>query len=82
MFDLAGSERKVKTVKSKASIQKFTGHIIAILKGILFIGISVQIVMGIVWMCRNFSHVPQFEDSLFYMQVSRTLRCDEYTGIL
>lgn len=59
-----------------------TRHILIILKGVLFIGLSVQTVLGIVWMCYNFSHVPQFGESLFYMQASRTLRCDEYTGIL
>lgn len=63
-------------------MQKAITHIMIILKGVLFIGISIQTVLGIVWMCRNFSHVPQFGESLFYIQVSRTLRCDEYTGIL
>lgn len=61
---------------------KVTRHILIVFKGVLFIGISIQTILGIVWMCCNFSHVPQFEESLFYMQVSRTLRCDEYTGIL
>lgn len=59
-----------------------TRHILTVLKGVLFIGISIQTVLGIVWMCCNFAHVPQFGESFFYMQVSRTLRCDEYTGIL
>lgn len=63
-------------------MQKAIGHISAVLKGILFIGISIQTVFGIVWMCCNFSFIPQFGESLFYMQLSRTLRCDEYTGIL
>ena len=63
-------------------MEKVTRHILIILKGVLFIGLSVQTVLGIVWMCYNFSHVPQFGESLFYMQASRTLRCDEYTGIL
>lgn len=61
---------------------KVTRHILIVLKGVLFIGISIQTILGIVWMCCNFTHVPQFEESLFYMQVSRTLCCDEYTGIL
>lgn len=69
-------------MKSKIRVQRAAGHISAVLKGVLFIGISVQTVLGIVWMCCNFSGVPRFGDSLFYMQASRTLRCDEYTGIL
>ena len=69
-------------MKSTAAIEKSIGHISAILKGILFTGISIQTVLGIVWMCCHFSHVPQFGESIFYLQVSQTLGCDEYTGIL
>ena len=57
-------------------------HISAILKRILFIGISIQTIMGMVWICCNYSNIPQFGESFFYMQLSRTLHCDEYTGIL
>lgn len=63
-------------------MEKVTRHILGIVRGVLFIGVSIQTVLGIVWMCCNFSHVPQYGETLFYMQVSRTLRCDEYTGIL
>lgn len=69
-------------MKSRISIQKVTEPVFAVLKGVLFIGISIQMILGMVWVCCNFSHVPQFEESLFYMQVSRTLECDERTGIL
>ena len=63
-------------------MQRAAGHISAIIKRILFIGISVQIILGIVWIFCNFSNIPQFGESLFYMQLGRTLQCDEYTGIL
>ena len=63
-------------------MRKAAGHVSAVLKGVLFRGISIQIILGIVWMCCNFPRVPRFGESLFYMQVSRTLHCDEYTGIL
>lgn len=69
-------------MRIKIRVQKAAGHISAILKGVLFIGVSIQTVLGIVWMCCNFPYIPQFGESLFYMQVSRTLRCDENTGIL
>lgn len=72
----------MKIMKSRQSMEKAARHILITLKGVLFIGIGIQTVLGIVWMCCNFPHAPQFGDSLFYMQVSRTLRCDEYTGIL
>ena len=63
-------------------MQKAAGYVCVILKGILFIGISIQTILGIVWMCCNFANIPSFGDSLFYFQVSETLKCDEYTGIL
>lgn len=69
-------------MKNRIRVQKAAEHISAVIRGVLFIGISIQTVMGIVWMCCNLPHVPQFGDSLFYMQLSRILRCDEYTGIL
>jgi len=56
--------------------------IAAVLKDILFIGISIQIFLGLVWMVCNFRNVPQFGESLFMLRLSKTLRCDEYTGIL
>ncbi|MCM1541484.1 MAG: hypothetical protein NC121_09490 [Blautia sp.] len=79
---MALASGKVRTVKSRVSVQKVTEPVSAVLRGVLFIGVSIQIVLGMVWMCCNFSHVPQFEDSLFYMRISRTLRCDGRTGIL
>lgn len=63
-------------------MQRKTGHVSAILKRILFIGISIQTLFGFVWICCNFSNIPQFGESIFYMQLGRTLYCDEYTGIL
>lgn len=63
-------------------MQKAAAHISAILKRILFIGISVQTILGIVWICCNFPNIPQFGESFYYMQLGRTLQCDEYTGIL
>lgn len=63
-------------------MQKVLGHVAAVLKGILFTGISLQILLGLVWLCCNFSNVPPFGESLFLLRLSETLRCDEYTGIL
>ncbi len=41
-------------------MRKAAGHISAILKGILFIGFSIQIILGIIWMCFNLTHLRQF----------------------
>lgn len=40
--------------------RKVAGHLCAIFKGILFIGFSIQTVMGLVWMCLNFNAVQEF----------------------
>lgn len=40
--------------------RKVAGHVCAVLKGILFIGFSIQTVMGLVWMCLNVGAVQDF----------------------
>lgn len=42
--------------------KQITGHVCAVLKGILFIGFSIQIVFGLIWMCLNFATVAQFAE--------------------
>lgn len=42
------------------SIKKALPHALAVVRGILFIGFSVQIVLGVLWMCRNFTYVQDF----------------------
>lgn len=41
-------------------MKKTVGHLITLLKGILFIGFSIQIIFGLVWMCFNFMQVQAF----------------------
>ena len=41
-------------------MRKAVGHLSALLKGILFIGFSIQIVLGSVWMCFHFTQVQAF----------------------
>lgn len=72
----------MRSVENRIRVKRAVEHISAVLRGVLFIGVSIQTVTGIIWMCCNLPYVPQFGDSLFYMRISRTLRCDEYTGIL
>lgn len=54
----------------------------ALLGRVLFIGLSVQMILGLLWMACNFTAFQEFEGSLFLEKVSRTLVCDDYTGIL
>jgi len=63
-------------------MQKAVTHIRAVLNRILVTGLSVQIVLGLVWMCCSFTGVQWFAESTFYVKVSESLICDEYTGIL
>ena len=63
-------------------MQKAVVHIRAVLGRILFIGLSVQIVFGLLWLCCSFTGVQWFAESTFYEAVSESLLCDEYTGIL
>lgn len=41
-------------------MKKAVGYLITLLKGILFIGFSIQIIFGLIWMCFNFMHVQAF----------------------
>jgi len=61
---------------------KILRHIPAIIGRIMLIGFSVQIVLGLIWMCGAFVNVQQFGESAFYIEASKSLLCDEYTGAL
>lgn len=41
-------------------MKRAAAGVTVILKGILFIGFSIQMIMGIVWMCFNFIHLQDF----------------------
>lgn len=49
---------------------------------ILWVGCSLQIVLGICWIAMNFSHFQIFDESTLYVEISKNLICDEYEGIL
>lgn len=63
-------------------MQKAIKHILAVLGRVLFLGLSLQMVLGLLWICRNFGRFQEFGDSLFYLEVSKSLLLDEYTGAL
>ncbi len=48
--------------------KKLTGHLRAVLEGMMVIGFGIQIVMGAVWLCGNFLTLQDFakHDSIFY----------------
>lgn len=44
-------------------MKKAAEHILEIIKRVLFIGFGIQIILGIVWMCFNFTHLQEFSVS-------------------
>ncbi|MGN1147015.1 MAG: hypothetical protein ACI4TB_01250, partial [Lachnospiraceae bacterium] len=52
------------------------------IKGLLLIGMSVQIVLGMIWMGANLFSVQNFAETAEYVEMSRTFLLDEYVGIL
>lgn len=63
-------------------MQKANGHIRAVLSRMILFGLSIQIVLGILWMGCNFGRFQEFGESRFYIGVSKNFLFDEYTGAL
>lgn len=63
-------------------MQKAIRHILPVMGRILFIGLSLRVILGVVWIVANLGSFQEFGDSLFYLEVSETLLFDEYTGAL
>lgn len=57
-------------------------HLLCVLRGMLFIGVSVQIVFGIIWCVANLGQLQHFGDTRIYVDISNNFICDDYTGIL
>lgn len=63
-------------------MQKVCKALGAVVGKVLFVGFVVQIVLGICWMVMNFPYIQNFGESALYVEISKTLICDEYEGIL
>lgn len=63
-------------------MRKAARHLSAVLGRVLFIGLSVQGVLGLLWMFCNFTSFQEYGESFFLEKVSESLVCDDYTGIL
>lgn len=50
--------------------------------GLFLIGMAVQIILGFGWACANFFSLQHFSESVELVEISNTLRTDEYIGIL
>ena len=63
-------------------MQKACKAFFTVAGGVLFIGFSVQIVLGICWLACNFWGYQQLGESALYVEISKSFICDEYEGIL
>lgn len=63
-------------------MHKVARKVSALLGRVVFIGLSAQMLLGLLWMLGNFGYFQEYEKSFFLLEVSETLVCDEYTGIL
>lgn len=53
-----------------------------LIQSVIYIGMGLQIILGVVWIGCNLGNVPRFEESAELITMSETLCVDEYTGIL
>lgn len=63
-------------------MQRVTGCICAVLGRVIFIGLSIQILTGLLWMGSHLTDFQEFGESYLYLQAADSLLCDEYMGIL
>lgn len=63
-------------------MRKAARHLSAVVGRVLFIGLTAQAVLGLLWIFCNIASFQEYGDSLFLVNVSESLVCDDYTGIL
>ncbi len=63
-------------------MQNAVKHIGAVVSRILFIGLSAQIVLGLLWMFCAFDGMQEFRATEYYLEAADSLKFDEYAGIL
>ena len=63
-------------------MQKAKEGIRAVAGRVLVIGFSVQILLGLLWMCSAFTKAQAFAESSVYLNAAWNFRLDEYTGAL
>lgn len=63
-------------------MRKAVKVIVSVTGRVCFIGFSIQIVAGLLWMLCNFTGFQMFGESFQYVEISKNFLCDEYVGIL
>lgn len=63
-------------------MRRWTKKLSSVMEKLLLLGFGAQILLGLLWALSHLGSFQEFRDSYFLLQVSKTLICDEYTGIL
>ena len=63
-------------------MKKLVQVFLPVIRGFLVCAAALQIVLGIVYIGKNFMAVPQFRDTTIYLEMAERFVVDEYTGIL
>lgn len=63
-------------------MKKIIQVLLPVIQGFLVCAAALQIVLGIVYIGKNFMAVPQFRDTTIYLEMAERFVVDEYTGIL
>ncbi len=53
-----------------------------VLQGFVLCAMALQIILGVVYIGVNFLNVPQFRDTMIYLEMAEHFVADEYTGLL
>ncbi len=63
-------------------MKKVMKVLVPVLQGFVFCAMTLQIVLGVIYIGANFLTVPQFKDTAVYLQMAEHFVADEYTGLL
>ena len=63
-------------------MKKFAKFSWSVIKGFVYTTMVMQIVLGVIYIGRNFMTVPVFQETTRYLEMAETLRFDEYTAAL
>lgn len=63
-------------------MNKKVTHVKNVLGGTIIIGFLIQSILGLCYFVLSFSTFQEFGDSYLYLEASKNLLCDQYTGIL
>lgn len=63
-------------------MKKVFNVLLPVLKGFLYGAIILQVVLGILYIGNQFLRVPQFRETIVYLEMTEQFVMDEYTGLL